>query len=179
VAAVYTLSFDGFVETPTYQALLFAGRDALGIGGAAAGVLYLVGLAAFLVVFALVVRTTTLLDGPHAGAVAFAPTVVPIAAAYEVAHNYPYVLRNLGRLPGTLGFGAVDPLGWLSVPLFWGSQVVLIVLGHVVAVAAAHRVAVGHTDTRRDALLAHAPIVVLMVGYTVLSLWIVSRPVVA
>jgi hypothetical protein len=179
VAAVYTVSFDGFVETPTYQAFLFAARDALGIAELVPILLYLGGFAGFLFVFRAVARLTTALGGPRRATLTLAPTVIPIAAGYEVAHNYPFVLRNLGRLPGTVGLGTADPLAWLSLPLFWGSQVVLIVLGHVVAVAAAHRVAVSHTTSRRQALVVHAPMVVLMVGYTVLSLWVVSQPVVA
>jgi Zn-dependent protease len=108
--------------------------------------------------------------------------VVPIAAAYEVAHNYPYVLRNAAALldlslaPLGLASG-VEPLAWLSVPAFWGSQVVLVVFGHVVGVVAAHRVAVSRYGDR--GIRAHLPLVVLMVGYTVLSLWVVSQPVVA
>ncbi|WP_435179651.1 hypothetical protein [Halorussus sp. AFM4] len=115
---------------------------------------------------------------------AFAPTVVPIAVAYELAHNFPYVVRNLARAV-ELGLRAVgsdatvDLLGWLSVSAFWGSQVLLVVVGHVVAVIAAHRVAVGRYGTPARARRAHLPLVAVMVGYTVLSLWIISRPVVA
>jgi ABC-type amino acid transport system permease subunit len=53
----------------------------------------------------------------------------------------------------------------------------LIVLGHVIAVVAAPRVALARTETAGQARRMHAPLVVLMVGYTVLSLWIVSRPI--
>jgi ABC-type amino acid transport system permease subunit len=63
------------------------------------------------------------------------------------------------------------------VGVFWGSQVLLIVLGHVIAVVAAHRVALARTETTGQARRMHAPLVVLMIGYTVLSLWIVSRPI--
>jgi hypothetical protein len=80
--------------------------------------------------------------------------------------------------PVGLGLAGVDPLAWLSVPLFWGVQVALVVVGHVFAVVAAHRVAVDRYDTVAAARRAHAPMVALMVAYTVLSLWIVSQPVV-
>ncbi|EFW93003.1 hypothetical protein ZOD2009_06589 [Haladaptatus paucihalophilus DX253] len=126
-----------------------------------------------------------LLPGWRGAARAFAPTVLPIAAAYEVAHNYTYVFRNLGQLvavalePVAPGVQAVNPLGWLSLPAFWGSQVLLIVLGHVIAVVAAHYVAVERFETASAARRGHLPLVVLMVGYTVLSLWIISQPVVS
>ena len=177
VAAVYTVSFDGFVESPEYQTLYFGARDALGVGPTVSVGLYLVGLAGFLLVFIAVTRLAGRLGDISGPARAFAASVVPIAAAYELAHSLSYVLTYLGLLPRTVGVEAVDLLAWLPLSVYWGLQVVLIVVGHVVAVVAAHAVADRLVDGRRRALLAHAPLVVLMVGYTVLSLWIISRPV--
>lgn len=189
VAMVYTVSFDGFTGTPEYQQLLFAVRDALATGPLTGVVLYVVGLVGFVFSFVGAAAAVERIGATGASAVstarAFAPTVVPIAAAYELAHNYPYVLRNLGQAV-ELGLHAVGPdrttvgvLGWLSLPVFWGSQVLLIVLGHVVAVVAAHEVAVRLYGTLARARRAHLPLVAVMVGYTVLSLWIISRPVVS
>jgi hypothetical protein len=73
----------------------------------------------------------------------------------------------------------VTLLDWLTLPVFWGSQVVLIVAGHVIAIVAAHAVAVERYGTLSEAQRVHLPLVALMVGYTVLSLWIISRPVVS
>ena len=102
-----------------------------------------------------------------------------------MAHNYPYVIRNLGQLV-VISIQWISPdvesvslLGWLSLPVFWGSQVILIVVGHVIAVVAAHYVAVRRYDSPAAARRGHLPLVVLMVGYTVLSLWIISQPVVS
>ena len=189
VAMVYTVSFDGFTNTPEYQQVLFAVRDALGTGSGTQVLLYLVGLAGFVLSFIGAATLVELLGATElsirAVARAFAPTVLPIAAAYELAHNYPFVLRNLAQLL-ELGLHAVGVetgplslLGWLSVPLFWGSQVLLVVLGHVIAVVAAHQVAVRRYNTLTRARRAHVPLVVVMAGYTVLSLWIISRPVVS
>lgn len=192
VAAVYTVSFDGFASTPEYQTLVLAARDF--VGGTADLLLYLLGLAAFLLAYLLVAALVDHVGdasggvGPFDGqwgsaevlestARAFAPTVIPIAAAYEVAHNYPFVARNLSQLLSVVAGIEVELLGWLSLPVFWYSQVVLVVAGHVLAVAAAHRVALRRYG--EDALRAHLPLVALMVGYTVLSLWIVSRPIVS
>jgi len=215
VGAVYTVSFDGFTATATFQGLRFAARAAAGPGVAGVG-LYLAGLALFVasywVAAALAVRLgrdgtedwsrhgpTGAAGGPdgrpgqpaaptgdrEGAAVAFAGTVVPIAAAYEVAHTYPYVAANLSRALAVgreLAGGAettVALLGWLPVAGFWASQVLLVVGGHVAGVVAAHRVATAHATTPADARRMHAPLVVLMVLYTVLSLWIVSRPLAA
>ncbi len=185
VATVSTVSFDGLTATAPFRTVLYATRDALGTGRLTGVLLYLAGMAAFVAVFVATCRAVERLGG-RAGtdpAMVFAPSVLPIAAGYEVAHNYPYVFRSLGRLVGValepLRSGlALEPLGWLPLPAFWGSQVLLIVAGHVVAVVAAHVVAHERYGAER-ATRAHLPLVVLMVGYTVLSLWIVSQPVVA
>ncbi|QLH84941.1 hypothetical protein HZS54_08075 [Halosimplex pelagicum] len=193
VAAVYTVSFDGFTATRAYRSLLDPAREALGVGVASVA-LYASGLAVFLVSFALAAALAERLGtgaipssaDPTAAATAFGATVIPIAAAYEVAHNYPFVATNLGATVavvrdlalGTAG-DPIRPLAGLSVELFWLSQVALVVAGHLVAVVAAHRVATRRYGGRGAARRGHAPFVLVMVGYTMLSLWIVSRPLAA
>ena len=213
VAAVYTVSFDGFANTPEYQSLLFGVRDATGLGPAVSLALYLVGYVGFLAAFAGVAGATARIAGGRVqfgnvddsdvveraavgGALGdwcgaarnLAPTLLPIAVAYELAHNAAFVLTRFGALVGLLGGPELAPLSWLSLPAFWATQVALIVAGHVVAVVAAHGVVAGEpaeagrkalSATRPGAGVRHAPLTVLMVGYTVLSLWIISRPVVA
>ena len=183
VTAVYTVSFDGFMEAPEYQTLLFDARDLLELGPVTSVPLYFAGAVAFLAAFWLVAVVTELVtDGGGAGSswrrtvVALAPTVVPIAVAYELAHNLYFVVLRAGRVVTILGGPATDPLAWLSLSAYWTTQVGLVVGGHVVAVVAAHRVVRGRYDRTG---LAHVPLTALMVGYTVLSLWIISRPVAA
>jgi hypothetical protein len=188
IVTTYTVSFDGVTSTRVYQALVVRAADTN--GAVTLVVVYALGLAAYLATFLAICGLSDRLgrdgaDGSwRAAARAFAPTVLPIAAAFELAHNYPSVLRKLGRLwpvaASRVGATA-DPLqlhGWLSVPVFWWSQVVLIVGGHVVAVVAAHPVTRARYHTGRAARRAHVPLVVLMVASTILSVWIVSQPVV-
>lgn len=186
VAMVFTVSFDGFVETRTFQSVLFTSRELLNTGPGTSVLLYLVGYCGFITVFVIACWGCERLgawDGDWRSATEhFIPTVIPIAAAYEIAHNYPFVFRSAGR-GMTLVIrlvspdrGLIDPLWWLSVPQFWASQVVFIVLGHVIAVVAAHHVAVDRYG--QNASVGHLPMVTLMVGYTVLSLWIISQPVI-
>jgi hypothetical protein len=187
IAMVYSVSFDGFTNTPEFQTVLFGLRDALGTGPMTSVLVYAIGLCAFVVAFIGVceIMTWIVREGGNwrNTALAFVPTVLPIAAAYEVAHNYPYVIRSVGRLAALVWsmFGSsmepISLLGWLSITVFWGSQVFLIVVGHIVAVVAAHSVAVKRYGTLIHARRAHLPLVALMVGYTVLSLWIISRPI--
>jgi hypothetical protein len=189
VAMVYVVSFDGFTETAAFQTVLFRSRALLGLGSATTLLLFGVGFAAFLGAFLAGCWFSERLgsDRPALApaTTGFAPTLLPIAAAYEVAHNYPYVVRSAGQLiellldPVAPGLGAIEPLAWLPIPAFWASQVLLIVLGHVVAVVAAHFVAVRRYGSVAAARRGHLPLVALMIAYTVLSLWIVSRPVVA
>ncbi|MEE6208912.1 hypothetical protein U3A55_01900 [Salarchaeum sp. III] len=175
VASVYTVSFDGFTSTPEYQALFLALRD-LGVGHAPGLLVYAVGLLAFLSVFAavtaIVARITT--DSARTVALAVAGSLLPIAVAYELAHNATHLVENAALLVGALTGTQPVLLSWLSIPAYWTGQVVLVVAGHLVAVAAAH-----HAFDRAypsGSLRAHAPLVALMVAYTVLSLWILSRP---
>jgi hypothetical protein len=189
VTAVYTVSFDGFTATATFRDLRFAAVDAVGLGVAGASI-YLAGLVIFVASYLGAARLSTLAArwatdatlGTARAARAFAGPVVPIAAAYEVAHNYPFVLANAAQVvviarDVLLGVGgSVSVLGWLPVPVFWASQVTLVVAGHIVGVVTAHGVATRLTRGSAGARRVHAPFVVVMVGYTVLSLWVISQP---
>ena len=188
VAVVYTVSFDGFTSTPEYQELLFGLRDAGGLVGAVPGnlvqiTLHLTGFTLFVGAYLLVAGLTARLDNSNDAlttARMFALTILPIAAAYEVAHNYPFVIGNIARVLSLAGepLGVIleiAPLAWLSLSAFWASQVVLIVGGHVVAVVAVHIV----STNRRAPPRVLVPLSLLMVGYTLVSLWIISRPVVS
>ena len=186
VAAVFTVSFDGFRETPEFGTVAAATREAFGPGLAAALPIYVGGFGLFLAGFAVAAWATASRLGRSTGGTAgrLAPTVIPVAAAYELAHNVDYLLLNAGRAVELLAAGAgrsvaLDPAGWLSLPAYWGLQVALVVLGHVVAVVAAHAVLSRLASTGGTTGRAHLPLTALMVAYTLVSLWTVSRPVVA
>ena len=186
VAAVFTVSFDGFRETPEFGTVAAAVREVSGPGLPTALPVYLLGIALFLAAFAAVAwATARVLDrSPGGTASRLAPTVLPIAAAYELAHNVDYLLLNAGRavelLAARAGVAvALDPAAWLSLPAYWGLQVALVVLGHLVAVVAAHAVVTRDAPSGGAVGRAHLPLTALMVAYTLVSLWTVSRPVVA
>jgi hypothetical protein len=112
----------------------------------------------------------------------YAPTLIPIAAVYFVAHYFVYWFQ-LGQL--SLGNFA-DPFErewvpdysiWVTVPpgVIWAVQVALIVWGHVVAVIEAHRISLSLHGRRRPALAAQTPLVFLMVGYTFAGLWVLGK----
>ncbi len=61
----------------------------------------------------------------------------------------------------------------------WIVSVTAIVLGHVVAVFLSHVMALRMFGDRVTVLRSQLPMLVLMVGYTMTSLWILSQPIVA
>jgi hypothetical protein len=119
----------------------------------------------------------------------FALTLVPIALVYNAAHNYSYVMVQSQVLWPLLN----DPLhkGWHLLPALanfqpsfalaqastvWYAQVVLIVIGHVIAVYLSHLRAGERFRTAQRALLSQYPMLLLMVLYTMTSLWILAQP---
>jgi hypothetical protein len=127
-----------------------------------------------------------LVAGRHARVLA--PTLIPIAAVYFTAHYFAYLLIDAQATLGVLvdAFGhSWNPWGlgeysyWRGIAppgAVWWVQVLLIVWGHVAAVFAAHRIAL-RGSTRMRALAAQAPIVGLMVLYTVAGLWVLAQQI--
>ena len=111
-------------------------------------------------------------------ATAFAPSLIPIAAGYLVAHYWSLWVwegtNGLAKMSDPLGTGAnllgtagLSPSASLIAPgLVAGIQVVAIISGHVLGVVAAHERAIA-LFPRRAAVLGQVPLLVLMVGYTV------------
>lgn len=190
IVMLATVTFDGLRETP-----LWAVSDSLWAPAATAGLL------ALPCVFALViVGTCTLMAWitradarpPSAGELArlFVPTLLPIAFAYHVAHYLSYLLvagqvviplasDPLGRgwdLFGTAHYKIA--VGVVGARFAWYTSVVVIVAGHVLAMYVAHRLALGRFSERRTARRSQYPLAVLMVAYTMVSLWILAQPIV-
>ncbi len=117
----------------------------------------------------------------------FAYSLMPIALAYHVTHYFTLLqvqgvqLVRLVSDPFALGW---DLFGTARIPLdtipdmniVWHSQVVLILVGHIVSVYLAHVQALQIFPNRRAAVLSQLPMLVLMVGFTAAGLWILSLP---
>ena len=194
-----TVTFDGFTATPAWARLEGALYAALApLGEARLTVIGTLGLLVFPLVFVLVylafARWMAWMAGdrlaPGTVARLFVLSLVPIAIAYHLAHYFTYLLiqgQLLIRLasdPLGLGwnlFGTAryrPDIGIVGARAVWYTAVVAIVLGHVVAVWVAHVVALREYRDRRAALRSQLPMLVLMVGYTVASLWIIAQPIV-
>ena len=182
VALLWGTTFDGLVGTPPWAD--FA-RVVVG-AGVPATVLYpaalLGGFGVFYGAYRLAVRygvqlAETRLDEATL-ARRFAPSLLAIAAGYHLAHYLGYFLALSPALLGAL----VDPLspgpaytlvlpGW-----FGGLSLAAVLLGHVLAVWVAHTVAYDLFPSRLQAVRSQYALTLVMVFYTMTSLWIVSRP---
>ena len=120
----------------------------------------------------------------------FVLSLVPIAIAYHLSHYLSYLLITgqqiiplasdpFGRgwdLLGTAGY-KLD-IGILNAKIVWYVAVIAIVIGHVIAVYLSHITALWVFEDRHAALRSQIPMLVLMIGYTMISLWILSQPIV-
>jgi hypothetical protein len=90
----------------------------------------------------------------------------------------PSLSDPLGRGSDLFGTAADQPnVGIVGPWLQWSVAVIAVVVGHVIAVAIAHVTALRFYGGRRMPLVSQIPML-LMVGYTMLSLWILSQPIV-
>ena len=192
-----TVSFDGFSGGGTWQgfapdvARFFEGAMS---PAAAIQVTYGLGLlVAVLLIYGFYelgawgARTLAGQPGSMALDRAFIHSLVPIAAAYVLAH-YLTLLTYQGQAAWAL---ASNPLGrdWdvfgtagraidygvLGAETVWYLWLVLIVLGHVAAVALAHDRALVIYDNPRRAVRSQYWMLGVMIGFTSLALWLLSQ----
>jgi hypothetical protein len=141
---------------------------------------------AFVVVFSIGATITRLLSdrarlaGSTLGGTvgAYAATLLPIAGGYMIAHYLTLVLQGIVWLPQVVRDQRTPapPLDAIPTSVIWYLSVGAIVLGHVAAIVLSHRIALRDAPSRP--ILAGIPLALLMIGYTVLSLWIISQPLV-
>jgi hypothetical protein len=120
-------------------------------------------------------------------ALALSLTILPIAFVYNLAHYFTLILVRTPVLPYLL----TDPFGFewnplnlphlgdppvLNMAMVWHVEVALILVGHVLSVWLAHRVALRLFPSRRDAIISQVPMLALMMAYTILGLWVISLP---
>ncbi len=119
----------------------------------------------------------------------FAPSLIPIALVYNIAHYYTLLLTQGQEMVRLLS----DPFGWgwnlfntanftpnmsiIDANITWHAQVAFILLGHIAGVYLAHVIALKLFPSRKMALLSQLPMLILMVTYTTIGLWILSQPI--
>jgi hypothetical protein len=192
-----TVTFDGFTATPAWERLYNTFAPALRGPGGWPGI-GTVGLLVFPVLFLGVYGLFSMAMAGTGGAPgrtgglarAFIFSLVPIAIAYHLAHYFTYLLiqgqRIIPLVSDPLGFGwnlfgtaGYQPdIGIVGARFAWYTAVTAIVVGHIVAVYVAHVIALREFPDPRRALRSQYPMLVLMVGYTMVSLWILAQPIV-
>ncbi|MBV1926826.1 MAG: hypothetical protein KUG62_06680 [Rhodobacteraceae bacterium] len=192
-------SFDGLNETFWWLGLIgvnpleFPGRSAVitqNLTGLALANIWLISAYAMAIWLGLaLIKSTVPLSR---GFCLFAPSILPIALGYHIAHYFPsflvdsqYVLSvatdpmgagadflQLGTYYVTTGFFNSQD----SVRLIWLTQAAAVVGGHILAVMLAHAIALRHFGTTRHAVLSQVPLALFMVLYTLFGLWLLASP---
>ena len=120
----------------------------------------------------------------------FAPSLIPIAAAYNIAHNFSNLLIQGQRIFQLLS----DPFGrqWdlfgtarfypdiavVDARMTWFVAVLSIVAGHMLSVWMAHRQALRLGLSARRTALITTPLTLLMLACTAISLLVIAEPMV-
>jgi hypothetical protein len=123
---------------------------------------------------------------------AYAPSLLPIALAYHIAHYLPsllvdgqYVLLMMDGLMGSdvhlLGLGGFHVTDGFfkhqdTVRIIWLTQAGCVVTGHVLSVLLAHHIAGGFYHNRWETMISQMPLAFFMVAYTWLGLWLLASP---
>jgi hypothetical protein len=195
--ALGTVTVDGLLETPLWasfvdrvlatqplnpQSYVLLATALLVAGPLLLAVLYLAAIA----------MMSGIAGGPGLKPLAgmFVLSLVPIAIAYHVAHYFS-LLAIAGQFIIPL---ASDPFGYgwdlfgtmlyrvdigiVDARFVWYLAVIAIVTGHIIAIWLAHVAAAQVYADARAARRSQYPMLILMVGYTMLSLWILAQPIV-
>lgn len=203
-----TVSFDGVLETPLWILIIDHAEQSrqlrpwlVFLQGNGVDLLQLLKLIALVVMYLCVVSVyllVSLLITRLSKEVSISRTarlyilsLIPIALAYHLAHYFSYLLLA-GQLIIPL---SSDPLGFgwdlwgtagrtiditvVTARDVWYVSVAAIIIGHVIAVYLAHWTALETLGDRRRAVISQLPMLALMVAYTMLSLWILSQPIVS
>ena len=195
-----TVSYDGYTETAHFQEMgMLLYTQVSGLGQAAIRIVETVGISSFPIIFigaylifmALVGAVSGSLPKYQIIAPLFVFSIVPISIAYHLSHYISlFVFEGqllIGRFSDPFGygwdlFGTADykvDLTIMNAKFVWFFSVVAIVIGHIVAVYLSHAEALRFYGSPSAALKSQIPMMILMVAYTMLSLWIIAQPIVS
>lgn len=203
-----TVSFDGFVETPLWSSIIdFVAQSQnlrsmlLTAQGYGVDLLQLTKFfalillyAVFWIVYLCFCYCIAILSNNNSSTLHVAQlyilSLIPIAIAYHLSHYLSYLLLAgqliIPLLSDPFGFGwdlfgttsySID-ISVINAKNVWYLSVVSIVVGHIISVYLAHATAIHELKNPRQAIISQLPMLVLMVSYTMLSLWILSQPIV-
>lgn len=148
--------------------------------------LYLLAYSVFIALTKMVTRTPYTV---RELSLAFALSLLPIALVYHISHYYTLIqtqgIKIISLISDPFGRGDnwLGTANWLQrsfipdMTTVWHAQVLLIVLGHIISVYLAHRIALNLFPSRRQAVLSQLPMLALMVTFTTAGLWVLSKPI--
>ena len=191
-----TVSFDGLLKTFWWLSLVeknpleFPGRTEMILPNTIGlGITFLV----FFSVFYVVQRLALWLNPEAQQTNSFIYSMIPIAFGYHFAHYLPTFIVDIQYAfialsdPFGIGWNLLGTADWVvsssylmnydSAILIWYLQVLGIVLAHVGAVVVFHLIQLFQGCNLKKILMGQLPATVLMIGYTVFGLWLLSTPV--
>jgi hypothetical protein len=183
VALLWVTTFDGLVTTSAWAAVI---RPLVSLGVPALLVYLLgmvVGFGLFWGVYRLVAGWARGTADSYVSASFvrgwFVYSLVPIAAGYHLAHFLGYFL-SLSPVLLTVLQQPFTPLSTVPVAVlpgwFGALQLLFVVGGHLLAVWVAHSLAFEVFTGRLQPIRSQYPFILVMIGYTATSMWIVSQP---
>jgi len=191
-----TVSFDGLSRT--FWWLSINGINPLEFPGKTFMVLTnTLGLISTFLVFSAAYHFTHIIScflNPHSKpSGSFIFSLIPIAFGYHFAHYLPTFLVDIQYAlialsdPFSLGWNLFGTSEWTvsasflsdfeSVVTIWFLQISAIVLAHVAAVIVAYLLQLHDSPNGQNSILVQIPATLLMIGYTVFGLWLLSTPV--
>jgi hypothetical protein len=198
-----SVSFDGLLATPAWNNLQHQLPASVGVGTLAFQLLItLLFIALAIAMWALFTAfafgTTKATGRKTKASVTLAKllaSLLPISFGYLLAHNLQYVITN-GQLIFPLLGNPVGKEWWpfhlpypfndsfevnihlLPSSTFWYVAIVVVIAVHVAAVVIAHKSLASISEDRQKVRQAEYPWLVAMIGYTMLSLWLLAQPLV-
>ena len=186
-------AFHGLTMTPVWGQMTQRLTETLAMGQLLS---FSSGMAAVMfapiLVFAALVYVSYRLGGDatlkyHDYFIRYAYALLPIALFYHLAHNLEHLLMEGPKVIPL----ASDPFGWgwnvlgtlgmtipplVSLDVLWILQILLVLVGHVYSLWAAHRVSINMFDDRKAALRSQLPMLVGMICFSIFSLWLLKQP---
>ena len=176
-------AFDGFRGTYLYFRYFFSFNPIVLLAAS-----FILFLSLYLIAIFLMKLITKSNFSIKALSLQFAFSLIPIALAYNVAHYYTLLITQGQQIiplfsdPFNKGlnlFATADyqiNIGILNAGFIWNSEVVVIILGHIMAVVISHLIAL-KVFPKNQAMISQIPMLILMVIYTITGLWILSQPI--
>lgn len=191
IALIWELTYSGFITTSVGAATITAIVRSAAVGLLDTGiravlvytVLFIGGYAVFFAAYWYAGRLTSrrlqTYVTAHTITLRFAPPLLAIAAGYHLAH---YIGLFVSLSPAFL-MAIASPLTPPANPLvlalpswFRSLDIAFVLIGHLLAIWTAHATAYDLFPSRIDAIRSQYLFVAVMIGYTVISLWILSLP---